>query len=52
MTDTVLTLGMDAVMGKPKLISNHAWQKHLKLTAKLQSRKQLWTMAKSWKRCD
>lgn len=39
-------------MGKPKLISNHARQKHLRLTAALQARKHLWTMAKSWKRCD
>ena len=39
-------------MGKPKLISNHAWAKHNKLTAALKSRKTLWTTGKNWKRCD
>jgi hypothetical protein len=36
-----------SVQGKPKLISNHAWQKHLKLTAKLKARNGLWLMKKN-----
>lgn len=38
--------------GKPKLISNHAWQKHIRLTAKLKKEIRLCQMQKNWKRLD
>lgn len=40
------------VAGKPKLVSNHAWQKHIRLTAKLKKEKRLCPTAKNWKRLD
>jgi hypothetical protein len=36
-----------SVQGKPKLISNHAWAKHQKLTQKLKARNGTWLMKKN-----
>lgn len=42
----------ESVVGKPKLVSNHAWQKHIRLTSKLKKEKRLCQTAKNWKRYD